>query len=159
MTLGEIWRGKSDDELIAASKCIGDYTEEGQRVILAELQRRDLNADTDYPKDSTPAIAHRQNGLVVSLWRGEVPLWQTYWVCGVLTNLLWRVPVFIAAEAGLPLLALTLVGASLVYAVFISVAVWRSAGRYSGRKLWGDLARISVTLGIIKTLADLLLPR
>ena len=40
MTAEEIWRRKPDAELIAASQRLEEYTEEGQRVIRAELERR-----------------------------------------------------------------------------------------------------------------------
>jgi hypothetical protein len=39
---GEIWAAKSDDELVEASGELFEYTEEGERIIRAELQRRGL---------------------------------------------------------------------------------------------------------------------
>jgi hypothetical protein len=38
----EIWAAKSDDELVEASGELFEYTEEGERIIRAELQRRGL---------------------------------------------------------------------------------------------------------------------
>jgi hypothetical protein len=38
----EIWRAKSDDELLEARESISEYTEEGERIIRAELRRRGL---------------------------------------------------------------------------------------------------------------------
>ncbi len=39
-----IWRSKSDDELLEAAAMLADYTEEGEGLIRAELQRRGLAA-------------------------------------------------------------------------------------------------------------------
>ena len=38
--LEQLWRGKSDDELLEAADLLGDYTPDGQRVIREELKRR-----------------------------------------------------------------------------------------------------------------------
>lgn len=38
----EIWAAKSDEELLEAARDLGEYTEEGERVIRAELRRRRL---------------------------------------------------------------------------------------------------------------------
>ncbi len=42
MTVEEIWQRKSDEEVMAAATCLGDYTEVGQRIILLEMRRRGL---------------------------------------------------------------------------------------------------------------------
>jgi hypothetical protein len=39
----ELWRRKSDDELLAAAASLDEYTEEGRQVIVAEANRRRLN--------------------------------------------------------------------------------------------------------------------
>ena len=39
----DIWRRKADDEVLVAVASITDYTDEGQRIILAEAERRGLN--------------------------------------------------------------------------------------------------------------------
>jgi hypothetical protein len=44
----EIWRAKSDDELLEAREDLSEYTEEGERIIRAELQRR------GFPKPDPP---------------------------------------------------------------------------------------------------------
>ena len=40
MTAEQVWRRKSDDELFAAARRLDEYTEEGRKVIQAELERR-----------------------------------------------------------------------------------------------------------------------
>ena len=42
--LERLWEGKSDDALEEASQDLASYTDEGQRVIRAELQRRSMEA-------------------------------------------------------------------------------------------------------------------
>lgn len=39
----EIWRSKTDGEVIVAASTLDDYTEEGRRIILQEADRRGLN--------------------------------------------------------------------------------------------------------------------
>lgn len=40
--LEQIWRAKSDEDLVEAAATLSDFTEEGQRVIRAELKRRGM---------------------------------------------------------------------------------------------------------------------
>ena len=161
-----MWRRKSDEELVDASSRITEYTEIGQRVILAELQRRralgvineTVAADVGLAEDSNRTadrIDDAPNGVIVSLWRGDVPLRKTYWVCGVLTNLFWIVLIALAEAANMQQVALLLVMLNLIYSVFIIVAIWRSASRYRGNRFWADLARFSIVLGLIRTVANL----
>jgi hypothetical protein len=97
--------------------------------------------------------------LVRALWAGEVPLVRAYWEYGMLYGLLvnffatiglfalltTETPAMVAAGLGL--------GLPAIYNFFILVAVWRSAERYQGRRLWADLARsTSLVLVVIATL-------
>ena len=38
----EVWRSKQDSDVLAAADRLADYTEEGDRLIRAELKRRGL---------------------------------------------------------------------------------------------------------------------
>jgi len=38
----QVWRSKTDDEVVEAARVLSDYTEEGERIIRAELRRRGL---------------------------------------------------------------------------------------------------------------------
>jgi hypothetical protein len=40
--VAELWRRRSDEQLLKAAGCLEEYTDEGQRVIRAELDRRGL---------------------------------------------------------------------------------------------------------------------
>ena len=83
---------------------------------------------------------------VTALWRGEVPLAKTGWLYGLVGLLLAPLTLlsgFGLAHGAKPLL-LTLSAATLLYAPFIAVAIWRSAGNYRGKFAWRLLAKGSV---------------
>lgn len=96
---------------------------------------------------------------IKNLWEGNVPLVRTFWVWGfafkVALNAIllivgaWSVdnPVYANAFLGVWLF-------SVVYFVFISVAIWRSSNRYEGNKVWAVLAKCAVVLGVLQTLAS-----
>jgi len=66
MTAEEIWRAKSDEDLLLAARQLSDYTTVGQAIILAELDRRHL-ARASVDKNDTvpirgPSRAHKRVG-------------------------------------------------------------------------------------------------
>ncbi len=85
---------------------------------------------------------------VTALWRGELPLARTGWLYGLLGLLVLIVPLMLLSGLGpAPSAAPLLLGLSLavlVYAAFIAVAIWRSAGNYRGKFAWRLLAKGSV---------------
>ena len=93
---------------------------------------------------------------VVRLWRGEVPLEITYWGWGFIFGAALRLSMLVGllltgrnVAVGVGVLIIY-----LAYVVFMIVAVWRSAGRYSGPRIWRDLARISIGIVLLMWLAD-----
>jgi hypothetical protein len=85
---------------------------------------------------------------VTALWRGEVPLARTGWLYGLFGMIVLIAPLMLVsslgpASAARPLLLL-LSAATLAYAAFMAVAIWRSAGNYRGRLAWRWLAKGSV---------------
>ena len=60
----KVWRGKTDEEVLAARR-LADYTEEGERAIRAEIQRRGLDESpptirhSDPPVESQTSSSHR----------------------------------------------------------------------------------------------------
>jgi putative signal transducing protein len=52
--IDQIWRDKSDDELLEASESLSDFTEEAERVIRAELRRRGLPEPEPAPPPVEP---------------------------------------------------------------------------------------------------------
>ncbi len=91
---------------------------------------------------------------MTALWRGEVPLAKTGWLYGLLGLLLLVTPLTLLSGFGLvsaakPLL-LALSAATLLYAPFIAVAIWRSAGNYPGKFACRLLAKGSVLLVVLQ---------
>ena len=119
-------------------------------IISSEVARRGLASEP--PPIRREAVPATPSGpYLTRLWRGEVPLAETYWVWGValglLLFLLFRLTYGTLLVIGLLLLLLT-----FGHVVLISVAIWRSAGRYTGPKIWGVLARVVVVLRILRAL-------
>ena len=169
MTPDEIWRSKSDADVLAAADRLAEYTEIGQRLILAELQRRQLS-DAGAPNSSaSPAVPETTvrgrpdadrpatRNPVARLWRGEFSLPMSYWVWGVLGNRVSGLAVnLVASSTDSPGPTLAVGAVSIVYFVIVTVGIWRSSSRYPGRRLWRDLARVSVALALVWTIAGLL---
>lgn len=155
MTPEEGWRSKSDEELMAASLHLDDFSDVGQRVIAAELQRRGAPglspalqsagaSDGNGGRDTAVDVA---GGPVVRLWRGDISLPITYWLWGVTVNWGLTIAMALAERAGSVTLLLLLAPAGVAYYVLISVSIWRSANRYRGNRLWAHLAQVSVAAG------------
>ena len=100
----------------------------------------------------------QKSDSIVDLFRGDVPLATTYWVFGVLFgNIGFSLIIKNIYKHDLSMLK-TPIGIwsmglffcfIVIYSLFISIAVWRSAGKYQGNKLWGILARATVALNLI----------
>ena len=107
-------------------------------------------AQADQPRGSAPA----SSAYITRLWKGDIPLPMTYWFWGFTINAVFTV---IFASVRRPSPGLTLF--YYAYYVFMIVAIWRSSERYTGAKVWGVLARVSVMLGLIRTVVALALAR
>ena len=93
-----------------------------------------------------------------TVWRGEESLARTYWIYGVVVNglIIGVVGMLIVAQLESPPLALLYILFALASSVFIIVAVWRSAGRYTGPKVWAILARVVCVLAALRLVLTLL---
>ena len=88
--------------------------------------------------------------LVRDLWAGNVPLAKAFWEYGVLYAIL------LAAASTMGSLALWSVGqmalgfivhiSPMPYAILTLVAVWRSAGKYQGDRMWAGMARAAIAV-------------
>ena len=95
-----------------------------------------------------------------ALWRGEVALVKTYWLFGAVGSLLLlEIPEIFFEVSGLnettdPVALVTLATYGLILApaftIIISVAIWRSANRYTGSIWWAGLAKLSVVTSIVR---------
>ena len=91
---------------------------------------------------------------VTRLWRGEVPLRSAFWesavVYGLEINVLSVGGAFLSHAVGARLVITAAVFLLHVpYMLLVTVAVWRSARRYSGQQRWADLARAGGTVWAI----------
>jgi hypothetical protein len=80
------------------------------------------------------------------LWAGEESLARSFWefsvAYGLALNILATIASMSVAAAGYSgWVALGVFLLPAPYALFALVAVWRSAARHPGSKLWADLAR------------------
>lgn len=95
-------------------------------------------------------------GFFSKLTQGDYGLPKTYWLFGVLGNLLFIFPVALAAAAeSMPILVLVLI-ASVVYSLAVAVGIWRASDKYLGPKVWAVLAKIAVLLGILRLFVELI---
>ncbi len=161
--LEDVWRRKTDEEVAAAARQIDDYTPEGRRVILGELERRQALDVLEVPlaesgsKGGDDAVDPAGAvGVIRRAWLGYVSLPVTYWALGMGGGLLIVIArAVVTAHAG-AVWALPLELFGLAYYVFTSIAVWRSAKRYRGRRIWAQLARVAVAAGAARTIVRLL---
>ncbi|MEZ7196630.1 hypothetical protein [Pseudodesulfovibrio karagichevae] len=94
--------------------------------------------------------------LIGRIWRGEEGLGLTFWGYGLGANLLFSMIMLMTLQLRLPIWAFSAVFLfRLVYMVFISVGIWRSAGRYTGNQAWAFLAKLMVIIGYINVFLSL----
>jgi hypothetical protein len=55
MNAREIWRSKTDEQVLEAFKTLADYTPEGREIIRSEMSRRNLTLTTCAPETATTA--------------------------------------------------------------------------------------------------------
>lgn len=170
MDAAEIWRRKADEEVRAAYAHLDDYTDEGQSILKAEFERRELTpldemaeVDTDIEDSATSEDVPRHP--LVRLWRGRYSLPVAYWGWGMGGALAWAV-VWNAVErvtalddsAGLGidfvLFVLLIATLQLAYVVAVLTGIWRSADRYRGRPVWAVLAKVAVAAAAARSVVQ-----
>jgi hypothetical protein len=160
MDAGEIWRNKADEEVLAAYQALSDYTDDGQRIVRAEFERRGLAVSDQAPAVAQPGDTARSADNPFSrLWNGDYPLPVTYWGWNWGGSIVWAVLLAGLGSVGGSFgaaLALVVVIAFVVYYVVVAVGVWRSAGKYTGNPAWATLARAAVAAGVALTLIRIL---
>ena len=97
--------------------------------------------------------------MIKRIWRGELPLWASYWIVGVGGAAFLGVPVFAAMlaltdipEDDVASLFLGALAFLLCYQIWASVGIWRSASSYGGDPTWALAAKLCVAasaLGVI----------
>ena len=81
----------------------------------------------------------------VSVFRGEVGLAKTFWLYFVLVFFVSHAIQSVIFRVGVPVwIGFVIDIAFAVYLPLILIGVWRSAGRYRGKRIWSDVARMVV---------------
>jgi hypothetical protein len=101
--------------------------------------------------------------FIKDLWRGDVKLVFTFWVIGFVGNVLFAVydPYFeyigfyrvMTDEKAVIIFVFIII--SILYRLFSTVCVWRSATKYEGRQVWAILAKMYVVLGVLGAIVEI----
>jgi hypothetical protein len=89
--------------------------------------------------------------LILRLWNGDFGLPRTFWEFaigyGTLLNITTTALTFaVLAMNGPAWLALAIYLCNAPYTVFIALAVWRTAGTYTGPEHWVGAARMTILI-------------
>jgi hypothetical protein len=151
MDTNEIWRGKTDDEVLAAYAQLNDYTDEGQQILRAEVERRQLTAPGGPFTSNADAVSTEPETLpshpIARLWAGGYSLPVAYWGWGMGGTFVWLFVIDLATLV-LGLAAVFLDLAFIAYAITVTVGIWRSANRYKGNPAWAALAKAAIAAEI-----------
>ena len=95
---------------------------------------------------------------LLKLFKGDLPLYKSYWIYYVLGNFLISAPLLLVTKFQIQKFiysfSLYLV-INLIYYFSSCIGVWRSSQSYKGNKILAFLARIVVVIGIITTVLEL----
>lgn len=93
-----------------------------------------------------------QTSFLSNLIKGEIALWKTYWLFGVVGNIIVTILINVFAQFSESLFLIMLIIA-IIYKIGVFIAIWNSASKYIGLKIWAIVAKIMVILGFISILA------
>ena len=109
----------------------------------------------------TPLDTEYGKNVFSRLVDGDYGLAKTYWLFGVLVNVVFNVLFkVIESTASNPrqalaqMLILTSIG--VAYGVVVIIGTWRASSKYQGPKFWAILAKIMVVIGIVGLVVALL---
>ena len=92
------------------------------------------------------------------IWNGNGSLPFTYWVIYIIGAFILNVLDIALDNSGVYdsdlSVALVFVVFAFGYFIYAVVSVWRSSNKYEGAKVWAVLAKLSVILGILRTIVD-----
>lgn len=100
-------------------------------------------------------------GTIKKLWKGNLSLFLTFWLFGIAIFIIFRLLFyyinqnyieFTSKFGSYPLYFLSSV--SLIYSLFIWVAIWRSSDKYKGSQYLAAAAKLVVILGALHTFVD-----
>lgn len=99
--------------------------------------------------------------IIKKLWKGDVSLFITFWIFGVIPSTILRGlfyyldqnPLLFNFKFGEPLFYL-LFSISLIYSFFLWICIWRSANKYKGAQDLAACAKLAVILGAFSTFVN-----
>lgn len=115
----------------------------------------------------------RFKNFIARHWRGELPLWVSYWIIAFLANfvaILFAIFVTgaLTSESGynpinvLSILSVIWMGVGAI-TIWQLVGVWRSANKYIAQKAiqnksgaWGGLAKLAVIIGVLRAIVTVI---
>lgn len=109
----------------------------------------------------------RPRNVFARHWRGELPLWVSYWIFGFLVNVVILVISGVGAELfngnasfqprSIFVTSVAIWGLVLSVTLWQVVGVWRSATHYAGacaklgkNAVWGGFAKVAMALGVLR---------
>ncbi|MDO6536245.1 hypothetical protein [Alteromonas stellipolaris] len=105
---------------------------------------------------TSEASSPESRGFFSKLTQGDYGLPKTYWLFGVLGNLLFIFPIALATAAGsISIMVLALI-ACVVYSIVVAGSIWRASDKYLGPKVWAVLAKLAVILGMTRLFFELI---
>ncbi len=104
-------------------------------------------------KNVKPPIEEKK-GFFKKLANGDYGLVKTFWLYGVLGNIV--VNIMIKFIESTPVLLIFFV-LSFIYYVFLLRGIWNAANRYTGNTAWAILAKIAVVLGAIMVISSVVM--
>ena len=94
-----------------------------------------------------------QKSFMQKLLDGEVRLVVTYWVFGILALIPQMLFIILMGKLGIASYKIGILF-TCGYSIFITMAIFRSAGKYEGWKVWKVLAMIHATFGILMNIMN-----
>lgn len=113
------------------------------------------------------SVQEKKANIIVRLWRGEVPLWKTYWLYGSLAGVIINLSVtwltyqiyYYRSNASdlskfdVYAISYTILVIITLYTLLITVGVWRSANNYRvlhpAKRIYATFAQIAAVLGAL----------
>ena len=95
---------------------------------------------------------------LIELFKGNLPLYKSYWIYYVLVNFLISAPLLLVTKIHIQKFLYSFsmyLVLNLIYYFTSCIGVWRSSQKYKGNKLLSFLARLIVVIGISTTILEL----
>ena len=86
---------------------------------------------------------------IAAIWRGQIPLSKVVWFYGFMGSIVLALPVNLSTITGVPrsnTLMISYCAIIVLYTVFVSVAIWKSANQYRGLFIWPLVSKLSVAI-------------